>query len=101
MAILLLPQFSLLPLGGFLDALRHAADEDDLSRQRHCRWQLCSIDAQPVQASCGVEMAVDGALADLELNDLDYLIVHAGRLSGLQGLPTGLDTELARIAGRG
>jgi transcriptional regulator GlxA family with amidase domain len=32
-AFLLAPRFSLLPVASFLDALRHAADEADFSRQ--------------------------------------------------------------------
>lgn len=99
-AVLLLPQFSLLPLGGFLDALRHAADEADRSRQRYCRWQLCSIDGAAVRASCGAELAVDRALSDLSLNDLDYLVVHAGLLEGLQGLPEELYQMLRDVAAK-
>ncbi len=53
---ILLPHFTLLPFAAFVDALRLAADEGDLSRQIRCRWSLIGPDRQPVQASCGVEL---------------------------------------------
>lgn len=34
--LLPLPEFALLPFGGFLDKLRFSADDEDYSRQRYC-----------------------------------------------------------------
>ncbi len=34
--LLPLPEFALLPFGGFVDKLRFSADEADRSRQRYC-----------------------------------------------------------------
>jgi transcriptional regulator GlxA family with amidase domain len=35
-AFILTPRFSLVPFAGFIDCLRHAADEADFSRQISC-----------------------------------------------------------------
>ena len=36
----LLPDFTLSAFSGFVDVLRIAADEQDRSRQVHCRWTI-------------------------------------------------------------
>lgn len=42
--LLPLPEFALLPFGGFLDKLRFSADDEDYSRQRYCtgRFSACN-----------------------------------------------------------
>lgn len=52
----LLPQFSLLALGGALDALAAA---NELLADSPYRCMLLSLDGQPVQAASGTAMAVD------------------------------------------
>ena len=36
---ILSPRFTLLSFASFIDALRHAADEADFSRQIYCHWK--------------------------------------------------------------
>ncbi len=55
-AFILSPQFTLLPFSGFMDTLRHAADEGDRSRQVYCQWDIVGPDLEPVQSSCGAEI---------------------------------------------
>ncbi len=87
--ILLAPEFSALPLAGFLDTLRHAADENDRSRQIYCAWKILSHNLEPIRCSAGVAM-----LPDTEINfdniPFDYIAIHGGRLEGLSGIPKGM-----------
>lgn len=96
-AILLAPEFSALPLAGFLDTLRHAADEADRSRQVYCAWTILSHDLAPVRSSAGVGM-VPHRVLDLADIDYDYVMVHAGRLEGLRDTPVALLVYLRRAA---
>ena len=51
--IVLWPKFPLLSLAGLCDALRHAADVGDQSRQVRCSWSVLGIPGRSVPASCG------------------------------------------------
>ena len=53
----LTPAFTLLPFAGFVEALRHAADEADRSRQIYCQWSLLAPELEPMRASCGAEIS--------------------------------------------
>ncbi len=55
-AFILSPQFTILPFSGFMDTLRHAADEGDRSRQVYCKWEIVGPDLEPVLSSCGAEI---------------------------------------------
>ena len=75
---ILSPRFTLVPFAGFIDCLRHAADEADYSRQVHCRWSIVAPTMEPIRASCGVEVTPHELLpAEAELN---YLVVIGGQL---------------------
>jgi transcriptional regulator GlxA family with amidase domain len=76
----LLPKFTLMALAGFIEALRHAADVKDRSRQIHCRWSILGPDERPVRSSSGVAIAPWESLDD----DVayDYIAVVGGLLSG-------------------
>lgn len=80
-AFLLSPDFTLLPFAGFIDAMRHAADEADRSRQIYCRWTCLSATADPVRSSCGMEVVPWGPLRDVE--QYDYVIVVGGLLPSM------------------
>jgi transcriptional regulator GlxA family with amidase domain len=76
---LLAPRFSLLPVASFLDALRHAADEADFSRQIYCSWKIIGPTAsETVASSCGLSVRVETALPDPR--DFDFLVVAGGQL---------------------
>lgn len=78
-AFVLSPQFTLLPFAGFIDAMRHSADEGDRSRQIFCRWECVSATLDPVTASCGVEVLPWRVYGDS--TRYDYIVVVGGLLS--------------------
>ncbi|MDB5851129.1 MAG: transcriptional regulator, AraC family with amidase-like domain [Rhodoferax sp.] len=76
--ILLWPRFPLLSLAGLCDALRHAADIGDQSRQVRCSWTVLGVADQPIQASCGVQIPVQASLSSE--HHFDYVAVIGGLL---------------------
>lgn len=76
---ILSPGFTLLSFSGFIEALRHAADEADRSRQLYCRWTIMGADERPVRASCGVE--IKPWMTFCEPTEFDYIVVVGGVLS--------------------
>ena len=80
-AFILSPDFTLLPFAGFIDAMRHAADEADRSRQIYCRWTCLSATEDPIRSSCGMEVVPWGPLEDVE--QYDYVIVVGGLLASM------------------
>ena len=77
--ILPLPEFALLPFGGFLDKLRFSADDEDYSRQRYCSWTLLGLTADPVPSSSGAVVQVQATADQLVLSDYHYLVLFGGR----------------------
>lgn len=75
---LLMPDFTLLALAGFVDTLRLAADESDRSRPLRCSWTLMSVDGRAVRASSGVIVEPDAA--PLSPERFDYVVVVGGTL---------------------
>lgn len=73
---ILIPDFTMLALAGFIDTLRLAADEGDHSRQIDCSWSVMSSDGSPVCASNGSSIIPDSALIDPER--FDYVVVVGG-----------------------
>ena len=72
------PDFTILPFAGFIDALRHAADEADRSRQLYCRWSCVAPDLAPIRSSCGVDVTPNEPLGDPRR--FDYVVVIGGLL---------------------
>ena len=77
---LLCPNFTLVAMSAFVDALRLAADEGDRSRPIHCRWTVVSHDMRPIRSSSGVEIKPTSELVDPA--DFDYLVVVGGLTDG-------------------
>ncbi|MGR5145227.1 GlxA family transcriptional regulator [Photobacterium alginatilyticum] len=77
--LLPLPEFNMLPFGGFLDKLRFSADEEDHSRQRYCSWEIVGIDKEPIVSSSGVPVVAQRTVSEVELTGYDYLVVFGGR----------------------
>ena len=75
---ILSPRFTLTPFAAFIDCLRHAADEADFSRQVYCHWKIVAPTAEPVTASCGVEVRPHALLPDDAA--FDHLVVVGGLL---------------------
>lgn len=80
-AFVLTPAFTLLPFAGFVDAVRHSADEADRSRQIFCTWEVLSHNLEPVTASSG--MSVLPWKTYEEARSYDYVVVVGGLLSEL------------------
>jgi transcriptional regulator GlxA family with amidase domain len=76
----LVPEFTLGSLSGFVDALRIAADNLDGSRQIHCRWTIMGPDRRPVRSSSGVEIAPWDVFKSPAA--FDYIVVVGGLLRG-------------------
>lgn len=77
--LLPLPEFTMLPFGGFLDKLRFTADEADYSRQRYCTWRVLGETPGCVTSSSGVAVQIQVTPADINYSDFDYLVLFGGR----------------------
>lgn len=77
--LLPLPEFNMLPFGGFLDKLRFSADDADHSQQRHCAWQVVGLDNNAVVSSSGIPIAITSTVADINLCQYDYLVIFGCR----------------------
>jgi transcriptional regulator GlxA family with amidase domain len=85
--LLPLPEFTLLPFGGFLDKLRFSADEADYSRQRRCEWRVLGLKPGHVVSSSGVATEIQVIPEEVRLAAYDYLVVFGGRTArGSQAL---------------
>ncbi|EMD0828610.1 helix-turn-helix domain-containing protein [Morganella morganii] len=78
--LLLMPGFSLLSLGGFLDKLRFSGDSEDYGRQISCVWNIVSLDNLPVKASCGAVILNDTPLNEAAITPdfCDYFVIFGG-----------------------
>lgn len=78
-AIVLIDQFTLTPVAGFVDALRFAADRSFNSRQVLCQWDWLSITGEPLMASCGLPIA--RTKRPDPSDRYDYVVLAGGLLS--------------------
>lgn len=100
--LLPLPEFTMLPFGGFLDKLRFTADEEDYSRQRYCTWRILGDSPGYVASSSGVAVQIQVTPADINYPDFDYLVVFGGRSAkATEGLAPRYKSILRRAAGHG
>ena len=97
--IVLWPGFPLLSLAGLSDALRHAADVGDRSRQVRCSWRVLGREGESVRASCGIEVPVQEAFSSR--HEFDYLAVIGGLLPLLDRVPAAYSRYLKDVAGAG
>jgi transcriptional regulator GlxA family with amidase domain len=98
-AFVLAPEFTLMALTAFIEALRHAADEADRSRQIRCRWTILGPDRQPVRSSCGVEITPWQTFDDP--SQFDYVAVVGGLLRAHRLLNSAITAYLKRAAAAG
>lgn len=80
-AFLLTPYFTILPLSGFIDAVRHSADEADRSRQVFCTWDVLSADLTPVESSAGLSIVPWKTFE--EAGEYDYVVIVGGLIDHL------------------
>lgn len=99
MGFVLWPTFPLLSLAGFCDALRHAADLGDQSRQLRCTWKLLGVSDQSIEASCGVTVPVQ-AMSGTP-TQFDYIVVIGGLLPNLDHVDRRYWTFLAEADAAG
>ena len=85
LAFVLTPAFTILPLAGFIDAVRHSADEADRSRQVFCTWEVIAHDLSPVTSSSGLSITPWKTFS--EAGDYDYLVIVGGLLDQLHLIP--------------
>jgi transcriptional regulator GlxA family with amidase domain len=97
--IVLWPGFPLLSLAGLSDALRHAADLGDRSRQVRCTWRVLGLKGESVRASSGIEVPVQEAFSSTY--DFDYLAVIGGLLSQTDDVPARYPRYLKEVAQAG
>ncbi len=96
--LLPLPEFSMLPFGGFLDKLRFSADEADYSQQRHCTWRVLGLKAGSITSSSDIAVEVQISAEEVQLSDYDYLVVFGSRTACRTLEATEGYTELLRKA---
>jgi transcriptional regulator GlxA family with amidase domain len=76
--IVLLPNFTLTAFSGFVDLLRLASDEGDMSRPVRCSWTIVGESLVPVRASCGIQVTPWTTFD--EARSFDYVVVVGGLL---------------------
>jgi transcriptional regulator GlxA family with amidase domain len=97
--IVLWPTFPLLSLAGLSDALRHAADMGDRSRQVRCTWRVLGLEGESVRASSGIEVPVQQPFSSTF--DFDYLAVIGGLLPQIERVPARYPRYLKQVAEAG
>lgn len=76
--IVLLPNFTLTAFSGFVDLLRLASDEGDMSRPVRCSWTVVGENVLPVRASCGIQVSPWETFEKAQ--PFDYVVVVGGLL---------------------
>ncbi|CAG9239040.1 Transcriptional regulator containing an amidase domain and an AraC-type DNA-binding HTH domain [Paraburkholderia tropica] len=76
--IVLLPNFTLTAFSGFVDLLRLASDDGDMSRPVRCSWTIVAETLAPIRASCGIQVTPWTTFD--EAGTFDYLLVVGGLL---------------------
>ncbi|MGF1682765.1 GlxA family transcriptional regulator [Photobacterium minamisatsumaniensis] len=77
--LLPLPEFNMLPFGGFLDKLRFSADDEDYSQQRYCQWIVAGLEAGAIVSSSAITVEAQYALSEVDIEEYDYLVVFGSR----------------------
>lgn len=98
-AFILLPEFTLMAMTGFVEALRLAADEGDRSQQLHCQWTILGVDEEPVRSSAGVEVLPWERLGDPRR--YDYVAVVGGLVRARPAIKPVVYEYLQRAAAAG
>ncbi len=80
-AFILTPAFTVLPLAGFIDAVRHSSDEADRSRQVFCHWEVLSHNLEPITSSSGLSMRPWKTYE--EAGEYDYVVIVGGLIDQL------------------
>jgi len=82
---ILMNRFTLIPVAGFVDSLRFAADVSFSSRQIYCQWDWMSVDDKPATASC--EMRIEPTRELINEEKYDYIVLAGGLLEETRDPP--------------
>jgi transcriptional regulator GlxA family with amidase domain len=96
---LLLPEFTLSALAGFVDTLRLSADDNFESGQKYIRWTILSADLEPIRSSCGAQVMPWERLR--RPIDFDCLVVVGGLVRGHEKIDRRLTEYLAEAHRQG
>lgn len=75
---ILLDEFTMFALSGFVDALRIAGNQSDDSKQRDFRWTIVAPTMEPVRSNSGIDVLPWETFS--ENSTFDYLVVVGGRV---------------------
>lgn len=75
---ILLDEFTLFALSGFVDVLRIGGNQSDDSEQRDFRWTIVAPSLEPVRSNSGIEVLPWETYSTG--SDFDYLVVVGGRV---------------------
>lgn len=96
---ILMNQFTLTPVAGFVDSLRFAADRSFRSQQIYCQWDWMTCHDQPVTASCGIPIV---PTRPFDLNKpYDYVVIAGGLPSETRNPPEWLLDALRALYATG
>jgi len=96
---ILMNRFTLIPVAGFVDSLRFAADVSFSSRQIYCQWDWMSVDGKPATASC--EMRIEPTRELINEENYDYIVLAGGLLEETRDPPEYLLELLRNYHARG
>ena len=96
---ILMNRFTLIPVAGFVDSLRFAADVSFSSRQIYCQWDWMTVDGNPVSASC--EMRIEPTRVLNNDENYDYIVLAGGLLEETRDPPAHLLEMLRNYYARG
>jgi len=94
----LVPGFSAM---GFVAAMEPLRVANRLAQRPVFAWRLFSADGAPVEASCGLKVAVDGALDDLASGENPSALILCAGFEPRRGISRPLVAALRRMARRG
>ena len=94
-AFILLPEFTLSALAGFVDTMRLSADDNFESGQKYCKWTILGFDLNPVRSSSGAEV---GPWEKLRRPiDFDCLVVVGGLVKGHRKIDRRITDYIAEV----
>ena len=97
-AFILMEQFTLAPVTGFVESLRFAADQSFRSQQLYCRWDWISVDDGAINASCGLSINPNKKFDLTSLkSDYDYVVIAGGLMNETRSPSTKLIEALREI----
>jgi len=95
----LLDEFTLFALSGFVDALRLAGNHSDDSRQRDFSWTIVAPSMAPVRSNSGIEVLPWELYT--QCSKFDYLVIVGGRVEPQRNTDQRIIQYIQEFAARG